>query len=68
MYIRGMDPLAFAVICGFSSGVVAFLFGGAIFNATWKLVFKKKAYRLKEVILCIEKMYCQLHKNWIGEP
>lgn len=50
---RGMDPLAFAVLCGIGSGVVGYMLGGATFNTTWKLLFKQKAQKLQEVsILC----------------
>ena len=46
---RGMDPLAFAVLCGISSGVAGFLLGGATFNATWKIMFKQRYHKLQEV-------------------
>ena len=49
--IRGMDPLAFAVLCGISSGAAGFLFGGYIFNLTWMVLFNKRAKEFLEVML-----------------
>lgn len=44
-----MDPIAFAVLCGIGSGIVGYLVGGALFNATWKLLARSKAKQMQEV-------------------
>ncbi len=48
---RGMDPIAFAVLCGLGSGVVGYMVGGALFNGTWRLLARTKAKQLQEVRL-----------------
>ena len=57
-----MDPLAFAVLCGISSGVAGFLFGGAIFNAIWKLLFRRRVQQMQEVnpYTCVSKVTTSL--------
>ena len=44
-----MDPIIFAALCGAVSGIAGFAAGGAIFSASWKLVFPKTAKHLQEV-------------------
>ena len=46
---RGLDPIVFAALCGVASGVTGYILGGALFHATWKFLFKKKAVALEEV-------------------
>lgn len=46
--ILGMDPIVLAAVCGVGSGAVGFILGGAIFNATWKLLARNKARQLQE--------------------
>jgi hypothetical protein len=47
-HILGMDPLAFAVLCGIGSGTVGFLFGGSVFNVIWNIVFKNRSKELQQ--------------------
>lgn len=49
LYLSGMDPLAFAVLCGVTSGVVGFLLGGATFKVVWKFLFRRRAQQMQEV-------------------
>jgi hypothetical protein len=39
----------FAALCGVASGMTGYLLGGALFHATWKFIFKKKAAALQKV-------------------
>lgn len=48
-YFRGMDPIVFAALCGVGTGIVGFMLGGALFNATWKLLARKAAREMQEV-------------------
>lgn len=45
----GMDPLAFSVLCGITSGFAGFLLGGTIFNSTWKILYRQRAKKMQEV-------------------
>ena len=44
-----MDPIVFAALCGVGTGIVGFMMGGALFNATWKLLARKAAREMQEV-------------------
>ena len=52
LFHRGMDPLAFTVVCGIASGLAGFVLGGATFNFVWTVLFRRKAHQIREVQLC----------------
>ena len=46
---RGMDPIVFSALCGIGSGIIGYMVGGALFTATWKILFKQQAKDLDKV-------------------